>query len=63
LTVEETAELLHVGRDNVYYLLRTSQLHGIKIGKLRRIPPGADYEHSVPQNAPKTCGQRAVKRS
>jgi excisionase family DNA binding protein len=43
LTVEETAELLHVGRDNVYYLLRTSQLHGIKIGKLRRIPPGADY--------------------
>jgi excisionase family DNA binding protein len=38
LTVEETAELLHVGRDNVYYLLRTGQLRSIKIGKLRRIP-------------------------
>jgi excisionase family DNA binding protein len=38
LTVEETAELLHVGRDNVYYLIRTGQLSSIKIGKLRRIP-------------------------
>jgi excisionase family DNA binding protein len=38
LTVEETAELLHVGRDNVYYLIRTGQLRSIKIGKLRRIP-------------------------
>lgn len=37
LTVEETAELLQVGRDKVYYLLRTGQLRSIKIGKLRRI--------------------------
>jgi excisionase family DNA binding protein len=37
LTVEETAELLHVGRDKVYYLLRTGQLGSVKIGKLRRI--------------------------
>lgn len=37
LTVEETAKILHVGRDKVYYLLRTGQLHSIKIGKLRRI--------------------------
>jgi excisionase family DNA binding protein len=36
-TVEEVAELLHVGRDKVYYLLRTQQLRSIKIGKLRRI--------------------------
>lgn len=36
LTVEETAELLQVGRDKVYYLLRTGQLRSIKIGKLRR---------------------------
>ena len=27
----------HVGRDKVYYLLRTGQLRSIKIGKLRRI--------------------------
>ncbi|MGH3534584.1 MAG: helix-turn-helix domain-containing protein [Pseudonocardiaceae bacterium] len=36
-TVEQVAELLHVGRDKVYYLLRTGQLRSIKIGKLRRI--------------------------
>jgi excisionase family DNA binding protein len=37
LTVEETAEILHVGRDKIYYLLRTGQLRSIKIGKLRRV--------------------------
>ena len=36
-TVDQVAEMLHVGRDKVYYLLRTGQLRSIKIGKLRRI--------------------------
>jgi excisionase family DNA binding protein len=36
-TVEQVAKILHVGRDKVYYLLRTGQLRSIKIGKLRRI--------------------------
>lgn len=36
-TVEEVAEMLHIGRDKVYFLLRTGQLRSIKIGKLRRI--------------------------
>ncbi|MBV9445895.1 MAG: helix-turn-helix domain-containing protein [Streptosporangiaceae bacterium] len=31
------AEMLHIGRDKVYYLLRTKQLRSLKIGKLRRI--------------------------
>jgi excisionase family DNA binding protein len=30
-TVEEVADMLHVGRDKVYYLLRTGQLRSIKI--------------------------------
>jgi excisionase family DNA binding protein len=29
--------MLHISRDKVYYLLRTSQLRSIKIGKSRRI--------------------------
>ena len=29
--------MLHVGRDKVYYLIRTGQLRSLKIGKLRRI--------------------------
>ncbi|MEV4020613.1 helix-turn-helix domain-containing protein [Nonomuraea angiospora] len=36
-TVEQVAEMLNIGRDKVYYLLRTQQLKSIKIGKLRRI--------------------------
>lgn len=36
-TVEEAANLLHVGRDKIYHLLRTGQLRSIKIGKSRRI--------------------------
>ena len=36
-TVEQVADMLHVGRDKIYYLLRTGQLRSIKIGKSRRI--------------------------
>ncbi len=36
-TVEQVADMLNIGRDKVYYLLRTGQLRSIKIGKLRRI--------------------------
>ena len=37
LTAEQTAELLQIGRDKVYHLIRTGQLRSIKIGKLRRV--------------------------
>lgn len=36
-TVEQVAEILQIGRDKVYYLLRTHQLRSLKIGKSRRI--------------------------
>ena len=36
-TIEQVAKMLHIGRDKVYYLLRTGQLRSLKIGKLRRI--------------------------
>ncbi|MEV5831465.1 helix-turn-helix domain-containing protein [Spirillospora sp. NPDC052242] len=36
-TVEQIAEILQIGRDKVYMLLRTKQLRSIKIGRLRRI--------------------------
>jgi excisionase family DNA binding protein len=52
-TVEQVAEMLHVGRDKVYYLLRTGQLRSIKIGKLRRITEQqlADFVTSLEDNA------------
>jgi excisionase family DNA binding protein len=36
-TVEQVADMLQIGRDKVYHLLRTGQLRSIKIGKSRRI--------------------------
>jgi excisionase family DNA binding protein len=36
-TVEQVAEILQIGRDKVYELIRTGHLHSIKIGRLRRI--------------------------
>ena len=48
-TVEQVAEMLHIGRDKVYHLLRTGQLHSIKIGKLR--------------GSPTTCRVRRLARS
>jgi excisionase family DNA binding protein len=52
-TVEQVAEMLHVGRDKVYYLLRTGQLRSIKIAKLRRITEQqlADFVASLEDNA------------
>lgn len=39
LTVEETADLMHVGRDKVFALIRTGRLQSIKLGRSRRIAP------------------------
>jgi excisionase family DNA binding protein len=36
-TVEQVAEILGIGRDKVYQLLRSGQLRSITIGHLRRI--------------------------
>lgn len=36
-TVEQVAEMLQVGRDKVFALLRTGQLRSLKIGRSRRI--------------------------
>lgn len=51
-TVEQVAEMLRVGRDKVYYLLRTGQLRSMKIGKLRRITADqlAEFVASVEEN-------------
>jgi excisionase family DNA binding protein len=38
LTVEEAAELLHLGRSTVFDLIRSGELPSVKIGRSRRIP-------------------------
>ena len=51
-TVEQVADMLHIGRDKVYHLLRTGQLRSIKIGKSRRITDQhlADFISSSEKN-------------
>ncbi len=44
LTVEETAELLHIGRSKVFDLIRCRELDSVKIGRLRRVPQSAVHE-------------------
>jgi excisionase family DNA binding protein len=41
LTVEETAEVLHIGRSKVFDLIRCGDLDSVKIGRLRRVPADA----------------------
>lgn len=38
LTVDEVMEILYLGRNTVYELLRSGELKGIKFGKIWRIP-------------------------
>ena len=38
LTVDETMEILYLGRNTVYDLLRSGELKGIKFGRVWRIP-------------------------
>ena len=60
--------MLHVGRDKVYYLLRTGQLRSIKIGKLRRITEEhlAEFIASLEEHSPMSvvgAWQQLSKRS
>jgi excisionase family DNA binding protein len=41
LTVEEAAERLGVGRSTMYHLIATGRIDTVRIGRLRRIEPGA----------------------
>jgi excisionase family DNA binding protein len=47
LTVEETADLLHIGQSKVFDLIRCRDLDSVKIGRLRRVPESAVHEFMV----------------
>ena len=50
LRVEDLIEILHIGRNTAYELVRSGQIHSIKIGRQLRIPKQAliDYLTSSP---------------
>ncbi len=43
LTVDETAELLGIGRWKVFDLIRQDELVSVKLGGVRRVPRDAVY--------------------
>ena len=45
LTVEETADVLRIGRSKVFDLIRCDELESVKIGRLRRVPEDAVREY------------------
>jgi len=53
LTVEETAELLYVGRNTIYALLGSGELKGFRIGRTWKIPRDAISEFIM-----RKCGER-----
>ena len=38
LTVDETMEILYLGKNTVYELLRSGELEGVRFGRIWRIP-------------------------
>ena len=50
LRVEDLIPILHIGRNTAYELVRSGQIHSIKIGRQLRIPKQAliDYLNSSP---------------
>ena len=44
LTVEEVMEILYLGKNTVYGLLRSGELKGIRFGKVWRIPKDSIWE-------------------
>lgn len=45
LTVEEAGQVLRVGRNTAYELVRCGQLHSVKVGRQLRIPKQALLEY------------------
>lgn len=41
LTVEQAARRLGIGRTTVFRLIRTGELHSVRIGRARRVPAEA----------------------
>lgn len=46
LTVEEAADLLHIGKTKTYALVRSGELESVLIGRLRRIHINAINEYA-----------------
>ncbi len=64
ISVEETAELLGVGRSTIYDLMRTRALPSVRIGRSRRIPLDGLREYiehlADADNDPKTWAAKAA---
>jgi len=44
-TVEEVADILHIGRSTVFTLIKQGKLESIRLGRSRRVPIDAMQEY------------------
>jgi excisionase family DNA binding protein len=50
-TVEAAAQLLSISRTRMYSLIKTGDIHSVRVGRLRRIPDDALTEFAQRQYA------------
>lgn len=56
LTVREASELLHIGRSQMYSMIRTGEIPSVTIGRARRIPAHALRSWAgLPEEAPRSA--------
>lgn len=45
VSVEDMSHMLNICKVNAYELVKTGQVHGVKIGRIYRIPKKAIYQY------------------
>lgn len=53
VTVEQLAEMLKIGRNNAYELIRSNQVFSIRVGRQIRIPKEAVIQYIRAEGDPK----------
>lgn len=50
ITIEDLCEMLIIGKNTAYHLLKTNQIHAFKIGRIWKIPKKSVSEYVLSQS-------------
>lgn len=54
ITIDELCELLMIGKNTAYHLLKTKQINAFKIGRIWKIPQKSVFEYIETQRRKKS---------
>lgn len=54
ITIDELCELLMIGKNTAYHLLKTNQINAFKIGRIWKIPQKSVFEYIETQRRKKS---------